>query len=440
MKYNITKIFLITLLIAISSSLASRVTNTITSKSTTKHGLKEALVNTLEHSYKASASIHELGSFIKNALKAYTNREAKDQKSIIWQALDSDDSKANFERDILIIFKTLFPENPIYNDIVSQVGKNESPEALKKLLFQIYLNGVYFDEVDNAILSQVIHSKQSQSQIWPHPLASLVCHGGRTTIIFDKKQGFKMDQLKSALFVDPNLIKPRSAASHKLKFDEKTGNLTEEKIIAQAALDYFKSKFGKISHYSMNFSIGGVGNFWPDNTNIIGPEGFSIVKKTEKGKDKFEKIGKKLQHGHMYLRFQKLNKSENHSAFMFGLENEQPGAKGMFSGKAHNALSALEDASKLTSISGGVKWGKMKGVKIPASNGGRAVFLKKLDFSVFDKIESYALELKKKVWWIILSSNNQQFNDFYSNYLVKLSESEINTQLETLNAKRRLFK
>ena len=256
MKYNRTKIFLITFLIAISSSLASQVTNTITSKSKFKHELKEALVNTLEHSYKARASIPELQSFIKNSLKAYSNREAKDEKSIIWQALNSDDSKANFERDILIIFKTLFPENPIYNDIVSQVGKNESPEALKKLLFQIYLNGVYFDEANNAILGQVIHSKQSQSQIWPHPLASLVCHGGRTTIIFDKKQGLKMDQIKSALFVDPKLIKPRSASSHKLKFDEKTGNLTEEKIIAEAAWDWVESNFGKYSHYGMNFSIG----------------------------------------------------------------------------------------------------------------------------------------------------------------------------------------
>jgi len=142
----------------------------------------------------------------------------------------------------------------------------------------------------------------------------------------------------------------------------------------------------------------------------------------------------------MYLRFHKLHRSKNHSAIIFGLENEQPGAKGMFSGKAHNALSALKDSSTSTSVSGGVKWAKMKGVKIPASYGGRAVFLNKLDFSVFDKIESYALELKKKVWWIILSSNNQQFNDFYSNYLLKLSESDINKELELLNAKRRLFK
>lgn len=390
-------------------------------------------------------------NFLKSSLEAFANRIGKNQKSIIWENINSTSAKENFARDITIIFKTLFPENPVNEQMLGQGLKNESPEALKRLLFQVYLNNLYFSESNNVALNEVLQAKLSSAKSWPYPLASLICHGGRTVLLFDKQteknaSGFAMEKLKLDLFVNSNLIKPRAASSHKLLFDKIKKTLTEEKIIAEAAWNGIQSVFGHYSHYGMNFPIGGLGNFWPDGASYVGPEGYTFQAKKnikEKSgkkaeKEKFEKKSEKSQHGHMFLRFHNLSKSENNSAILFGLENEEPGFKGMFSKSAHNALSALHKKGEGASVCGGVKWEKLDGIVMPAGYGGRAVYFKKmLDFSVFEKIEAFDFELKKKVWWIILSANNQEFLEFYNQFLVKYDAKELEERMELFVQKKK---
>lgn len=409
----------------------------------TKKASKTRTKNSESSIKSRRAPSQALITFIKGALKAYALREGKDQNSLTWTPLDSSKAEENFKRDVLIIFKTLFPENPAYEEIIKSGLKNEAPEALKKLLFQVYLNGLYLDEAKNEILTKVLHQNQDKSSIWPHPLASLVCHGGRTTLIFDKKtkknaQGLEMDSLKTTLFHDKDLIKPRSTSTHKLVYDKKTNSLKEDKIKLEAGWDAAQSFFGHHSHYGMNFPIGGVGNFWPDGASYVGPEGYALTKKTDSKttKVKFEKQSG-LQHGHMYLRFHKLGESENNAAIMFGMENEEPGNKGMFSKGAHNALSAFKKSGEGVAVCGGLKWEALEGITKPNSYGGRAVFIKNLDFSIFDKIEAFDLELKKKVWWIILSSNNEQFLEFYKEFLNVFSADELLEKLDGYTKERR---
>jgi len=436
MKFIRNIIILFALILVISCSLnKSTISNKLRYKNYKKLSFQE---NTEKNSEKLRSFLEAeksnqtpINAFIKEALKAYTTRLGNDQKSITWTPHGSNLSKVNFEKDVLMIFKTLFPENSAYNQIINTGLKNESPQALKKLLFQSYLNGLYFSEAKNEILTKVLQHQQNESQMWPYPLASLVCHGGRTILIFDKKtnenkEGFEMEALKTQLFVKNDLIKPRAAASHKLVYDKSSNSLKEEKIIVEAAIDGIQSLFNIYNHHGMNFPIGGVGNFWPDGKSYVGPEGYAFTKKTDNkvNKEIFEKQHG-LQHGHLYLRFHNLHRSNKFSAIMFGLESEEPGHKGMFSTGSHNALSALKNSNESTGPCGGPKWEKIEGIKKPSTYGGKAVFLKKIDLSIFDKIEAFDLELKKKVWWIILSSSNQQFIDFYNEFLSKYNQGEL---------------
>jgi len=240
-------------------------------------------------------------------------------------------------------------------------------------------------------------------------------------MIFNKKtdlnqKGFEMDSLKSALFVNKALIKGRGASSHKLQYNTESDTLTEEKIYFEAGIDGIQSLFGHYSHFYLNLPMGGVGNLWPEGDKYVGPEGYAYTRKVDKKdkKIKFKKVNK-LQHGHMYLRFHKLHNSPTKAAIIFGIENEEDGHKGMFSLTEHGPGSAITKKSE--AVCSGIKWDLVDHIENkPHGYGGRAVFLKDLDFSVYDKIEAFYLELKKKVWWIILSSDNEEFLEFYVNF------------------------
>jgi len=84
-----------------------------------------------------------LQSFLRHTLQAYAGREGGDGKSCKkWELLtevkdektiSSADPLLNFKRDVLFMFKTLYPENPVRSEFFPKLLKDESTIRLPPL-------------------------------------------------------------------------------------------------------------------------------------------------------------------------------------------------------------------------------------------------------------------------------------------------------------------
>ena len=209
-----------------------------------------------------------------------------------------------------------------------------------------------------------------------------------------------------------------------MHYNRKTHQIQEKKILFEAGLDWGKSLISSdlSPHYGMNIPLGGIGNLWPDHDTRIDSLGFGIKGPHGQKTDKDP-----LQAGHLYVRMDKLEGSP-YASIMLGLEEESPNYKGMFSHKVHNMFNAIQ--APQTSVCGGDKWKTLGqnffGPKIPAVTGGKVVFFDTYpDMEIFNKIENFREDLAKKVWWIILSSNCEQYKLFKKNYLAISTEEEL---------------
>jgi hypothetical protein len=370
-------------------------------------------------------------TFLKNSLVKYENRNSNFLKGpngqgIIYNSTKPLNYEHQFSSDIVMIFKTLFPES---NEEEFYINKSTSYKlsdlivmmnqqilvAFKKIIFTIVRNGLYYDSRENFIIN---YKNLSESNQWPYPYASLLCHGGRILFLQKKTSGVK---LQNYFFGNKTyLLKNRSTSSHKVEYDSQTKNIYERKIFWEAFFDWAMTvlNIDTSHHFGMNIPIGGVGNYWPDGQSRILPMGFGMKGLNIQHNDP-------LQSGHLFVRLDDLEGSE-YSSILLGLEEEAPFYRGMFSSKVHDFLNALRPPT--ISVCGGAKWGELSKTldsKSPHNIGGRVVYVKdEIDDSLLNKIDNFKIDIAKKVWWVILSSNMSQYMEF-ENILLQYSELEL---------------
>lgn len=352
---------------------------------------------------------------------------------IVFKKTDDLNVDEQFQNDIVMIYKTLYPEtNQCKNffsdkeDFFFKLFARRNKDvifSIKKLLFALADLGLFYGNKENEILN--VQNPKNES-MWPYPLASSLCHGGRTIFLIEKNNNGS-EVIEYFFKKNYELLYNREAASHKVESNS-SGFISEKKILVEAAFDWLFSQFNvKYSpHFGMNIPLGGIGNYWSNGEVRVGSQGYG-----EKGSlgNKVDKDP--LQHGHLYVRYDQLD--GNYSSMLIGLEEEAPNYKGMFANKVHNFLNALETPS--ISVCGGAKWSKLEsqlGDQIPNNYGGKAVFFDKYpDLKLFEKIGKFNLNLQKKVWWIILSLNAIEYKVFKENYLV-LSEKDLENNLKNI--------
>jgi hypothetical protein len=382
-----------------------------------------------------SSNTTSFETFLKNSLNQFKARNfnypvGPDGLSIIYNFTKDLNYQQQFSNDIVMIFKTLYPENNSGEFFLNKITADKPSDlidilnqqillAFKKIIMTIVQNRVYYDKRENFIIN---FKNLSESNQWPHPFASLLCHGGR--ILFLQKKNSSLE-LKNYLFGNNTyLLKPRSTSSHKVEYDKQTNNIYERKIFWEAFMDWVKTVLNLDSshHYGMNIPLGGVGNYWPDGESKIIPMGYGMKGIDVKHKDP-------LQSGHLFVRLDDLEDSE-YSSVLIGLEEEAPNYRGMFSTKVHDFLNALQPPA--TSVCGGAKWGRLSevlGDKVPHNIGGRVVYVgENLNDPILNKIENLKIDLAKKVWWIILSSNMSQYIEF-EKILLQYSEKDLENYL-----------
>lgn len=397
----------------------------------------------------------EFDNFLKETLTNFKNRNELYQKvdpsgtesevenkGIIYEPTKNLNYKNQFFNDIVMIYKTFFPENSYakeffkFDESKTAAQNLESPAvindatnvAFKRILYLMIDQGLYYSKEENKVF---LPEERKEENLWKYPLASSVCHGSRTIFLYNKEKMGGEKKFPHYFFGHDNmLLKPRGTASHKMKYDPKTNKYEEKKILMEAAWDFGKSYF-VTKHQGMNIPLGGIGNIWPDKQTVISSQGFGLKWENKQIVDTSDVP---LQAGHLYVRMNKL-KGSPYASLMIGLEEEMPGYKGMFSNKVHNLFNAFQ--APTTAVCGGSKWKKLGeqylNKDVPANYGGKVVYIE--DFPntrIFDKIENFKTDVAKKVWWILLSCDSKMFKKFKDEYLAKLSETEIDDKLKSI--------
>jgi len=356
------------------------------------------------------SGLHNYSS-ISDDLKLYLIDIAKKFKlrqigQIEWKLLDDIKKETQFERDIIIFYKTFYPENDLFPEFEPKTDYDDRSNALKTLLLFIATNGVKFSAFNNKILNDC-----SKGKDWNFPLASSLLHGGR--ILF--KLGSKNPkEFLNKVFIGTyknQLYYNRIAASHSVSFTNNT--FTEDKVTVMGLIDGLF--YG--SHKAFDFSIGGYGNLWPSkNTTdknskpvqtIISSQGYGAELKNN-----VWIIDKYKQTGHLYLRWDFHGEKQTNNTLLVGIEEERPGSAGMFSSGFHNAFSAFKSRDNNPSVSGGSKWIKFIDLKPElhvAKYGGKCLEVKN-DYNDIDRILSLITNVDKLIqkftWWVLLSSVN----------------------------------
>lgn len=391
-------------------------------------------IKTQENIIKSYDYSSNFENILKSTLKKYEIRNEPYQKGedggISYNKTKDLPIDLQFQNDIVMMYKTLFPET-IDSDTFYKNENNNTlallnlaiVQSLKRILFTMTDLGLHFSYEENLILN--IKTGRERF-LWPFPLATSLCHGSRTIFIIDKSKLNGRSVMEYFFEKDYSLLYKRPTASHKVEATK--SYLFEKKIVFEAAMDWFKNLFDVESspHYGMNIPLGGIGNYWPNKIFKIHDRGHA-----DKGKNNNLDLDP-LQHGHLYVRYDELENFQ-FGSILLGIEEDAPNYKGMFSKKVHNFLNALE--APTTSVCGGAKWKSMESVlrsRIPHNYGGKAVYLNKFpDEQLFNKIEKMEENLKKKIWWIMLSLNSQQLKIFKEKYLY-LDNEALNITLKKL--------
>jgi hypothetical protein len=376
----------------------------------------------------------QLDQFLKETIHLFEKRNsladhAADGKSIIYHESSGKDIKDQFNQDVLMTFKTLFPENAtaekfftFQKDLTHNHASSETKNkvfAFKKILLAMFENGLYYDHQENYILN----INKSEHHLWKYPLASVFCHGARVIFLFKKEIGSN-EFMKYFFSEDNSFLKPRGAASHKVVFTK--DKIEEQKIIFEAAANFITySVTSSTPHFGMNIPFGGVGNFYPDGDTQILDSGYGY-----KVSDPLATYEMR-QSGHLYVRYDGIEGS-SYASLMMGLEQEEPGYRGMFSAKKHNMFSALSPG--LINVCGGDKWKVFEKTlgktSIPNNYGGKVVFFDDLpNEKLLNKISNFSENFEKKIWWILLSSNNQQFK-IIKEFINQLEEKDFEDLLK----------
>lgn len=387
-----------------------------------------SLVSSRHKSRRIRSKDSSLDQFLKETLTLFENRNsltdlAADGKSLIYQQTTGKDIKEQFNQDVLMTFKTFYPENPtadkfftFQRDVLlnhASVETANKVNAFKKILLAMFENGLYYDHQENYILN----INKSEHHLWKYPLASVFCHGARVVFLFKKEIGSN-EFMKYFFLENETLLKPRGAASHKVAFTK--DKIEEQKILFEAAANFITySVTSSTPHFGMNIPFGGVGNFYPDGDTQVKDSGYGY-----KASDPLA-VYEMRQSGHLYVRYDTIEGS-SYASLMMGLEQEEPGYRGMFSAKKHNMFSALSPG--LVNVCGGDKWKvfekNLGKTLIPNNYGGKVVFFDSLpDDRLYNKISSFSQDFQKKIWWILLSCNNQQFRVF-KEFINQMDEKE----------------
>jgi hypothetical protein len=413
--------------------------------------------NRITHSNKRLQKLkirgEDLETFLKESLINFKNKNELYEKTdptlkesdigkqgIIYEQTKSLSYKNQFFNDIVMVYKTFYPENSYAKEFLKiDEAKLQNPESrvninysvvssLRRILFLMIDQGLYYSKEENKVF---LPEERKDENLWKYPLASSICHGTRTIFLYNKEKMGGTDFFPQYFFGSNNsLLKPRSTASHKMQYDPHSNKYEEKKILMEAALDFGKSYF-VTKHQGMNIPLGGVGNIWPDKKTVINSQGFG--NKWENGQI-VDTSKVPLQAGHLYVRLDSLEGS-SYASIMMGLEEEMPGYKGMFSSHVHNLFNAFQAPS--TAVCGGSKWKELGqnylNNDVPNNYGGKAVFFDDMpNTQILDKIENFKKDLAKKVWWIILSSDTIMYKQFKEKYLMKLTEAELDAKLKSV--------
>jgi len=167
---------------------------------------------------------------------------------------------------------------------------------LKRLLLCYAVCGLRYSSEDNSAVTRS----------FPYPLASAFGHGGRVLLRLDGVNwrtllGLLLQGEHSCQIDEGHMPAPfynRRAASHGIRFDQRSSHLVETRLHNLSAIGG--------SHLGMNLPIGGLGNPAPAQQQrfgnlYVGPAGIPFrkawMKKTE------QQYVKGMQHGHLYLRW-----------------------------------------------------------------------------------------------------------------------------------------
>lgn len=355
--------------------------------------------------------------FVENAKLSFQSRPVGQIK---WEALEKKDLKTQSERDILMMYKTLFPENMFFEgtskNIEEKISKQELDsnktriDGLKRILLLIAMNNFQYSTVENEALGNICDSTKSKLiKKWPYSLATYISHGGRLSLLSDSKIIFTNSESPILNFLIPAMYKSRfSSHGIKLGSDDKP---FEDKLLVGAL-------FG--SHLGFNIPYGGIGNLWPSG-RCIRDQGFSSDICNIKSV-----IDEESQAGHFFIRPQKIAKSisttgekKSLGTLMLGLESEQPLTKGMFSIMAHGIRSSVGDPSDRPGVQGGTKFEKISDLtEKPNQYGGRCLYFEKNSMNkiadIMDLLNKKK-DIEKEFWWILLSANTEEANMYIDN-------------------------
>ena len=314
-----------------------------------------------------------------------------------------------FQKDILFMYKTMFPNRLAFN--------NPRVEVLKKLFLMMAHVGLQTTD------------EKGFTEEWKNPLATSLSHGGR--IIFEniRKEEFlpKEDQRMGPLFSFIfngvfDKIDTRRAASHSIDYDEVKQEWKEFKLGFFDTLENLGIG-EKGGHLGLNIPYGGQGNFGMDNLRIT-EDGRRLFTGRPTRLDK--RSIKKIQHGHMYIQpnLQIYHKEQKvvWEAILIGIEGTEPSFMDQYL-NVHNILSAFTNQG--IAITGGPK---MRGLLqnqmnsiIPASNGGLRVSLKGKDLEdirmIYEIIRQKDARTQKNIYYNILKSDSIEARKYLKTFL-----------------------
>jgi len=215
------------------------------------------------------------------------------------------------KRDAILLYQTMFAQNihdkPLleWSSGIEQRLFDNRLFFLKRLMICLAMCQVCFTDKENS----------SELEVWPYPLASLLCHGGRLLV---RLHGVQPHEFVNFLLLGdadcwnwerqgiPSPLYSRIAGSHGVKLDQ-FSQLVETKLKGTNAL----SLSGH--HVGMDLPVGGLGNPTPKPEAVGGlgnpsPKSEADNMKVGPAGVPFKRDGKKcipvgaIQHGHLYVR------------------------------------------------------------------------------------------------------------------------------------------
>lgn len=230
------------------------------------------------------------------------------------------------KRDIIMVFQTLFSQNMSEKTLFSWPNDQEKDQYekrvlfLKRLIVMLGMCKVSCTDEDNS----------TELQQWPYPLASTICHGGRSMmklvdvsprevinfLVLGDKDGNNWERNGP-----PGPMYLRLAASHSVKTDA-TGCIQELKLKGVAGAT------GRGHNLGLDIPLGGIGNPTPKHPSghmFVGPAGvpYRTLGSSNTVKD--------FQHGHLYVRWDEFGQKATKQLVLEKLpestEEERPNSK-----------------------------------------------------------------------------------------------------------------